>query len=322
MILRLAHVEVGVHELDRSSDFYSDVLGFEEHLRTDEAIYLRAVDEYDVWSLKLAQRSGPGLISFGLRVSSPDDLVLLRDLHDRLGIKHTTLPPAFEPGRGEGLRIRRPEGYVIDFHHEIDEVSLYGENSGVTPPMRRRGTHAGAGPVELDHVNYRLPNFKEALSYFVDELGFSISERALNPHGDLAAAWIRRTRTSHDIALLPTPGLGFHHFAYTLPDAGSLIRTADLLADAGHRSRLQFGPGRHGVSNALTMYFLDPDGNRIEFYTGDPHRDLDRPPLTWTYEEYESCGRFWWGAQPSDGFYQVTPFLEASRPSRALAGRA
>ncbi len=322
MIVRLAHVEVGVCELDRSSDFYSGVLGFQESVRTEEAIYLRAVDEYDVWSLKLAERDGPGLISFGLRVSSPEDLDHLRELHDRLGLSHTTLPAGFEPGRGEGLRVRRPEGYVIDFHHEIEEVRLDDDHGQITPPMRRRGAHAGTSPVELDHVNYRLPRFRETVSYFVDELEFSTSELGLTPDGDLAAVWIRRTRTSHDIALLPALELGFHHFSYTLPDASSLIRTADLLADAGHANLLQWGPGRHGVSNALTMYFLDPDGNRIEFYTGDPHRDLDRPPLTWTYEEYEACGRFWWGPQPSDEFRRLIPFLEPSWPAKAVARSA
>jgi catechol 2,3-dioxygenase len=160
------------------------------------------------------------------------------------------------------------------------------------------------------------------VSYFVDELGFSISEQGLTRSGDLAAAWLRRTRTSHDIALLPAPELGFHHFSYTLPDASSLMRTADLLADAGHANLLHWGPGRHGVSNALTMYFADPDGNRMEFYTGDPHRDLDRPPLTWPYEEYEGRGRWWWGPQASDEFRRLSPFLEPSWSAQSAATSA
>lgn len=170
------------------------------------------------------------------------------------------------------------------------------------------------------------PTFKETLSYFVDDLDFSTSEKALDSDGDLLAAWIRRSRSSHDIALLPADALGFHHFAYTLADADSVIRTADLLADTGHGENLVFGPVRHGVSNALTIYFLDPDGNRIEFYTGDSRRDLDRPPLTWAFEDYEAHGRFWWGGQwwdgkPKEGFRDLTPFLEASWPTKTLAGR-
>ena len=320
MIIRLAHVEVGVEDLERSRSFYVDVLGFQEQLRSEDALYLRGTDEYDLWSLKLASRGGPGLVSFGFRVSDPDDLDGLRSTHDRLGIEHTTLPAGFEPGRGEGLRVRRPEGYVIDFHHEIEEVDVLNADGTITPPMRRPGVHAGAGPTEIDHVNYRVPDFRGTLSYFTDELGFSPAEMALGEDGEPAAAWIRRTRTTHDVALLPHERPGFHHFSYLLPDAASLIRTADLLADAGHAEGLQFGPGRHGVSNAMTMYFLDPDGNRIEFYTGDVHRDLDRPPLVWSAEDYAGRGRFWWGAQPSPGFREETPFLEAGWPGRALAG--
>jgi catechol 2,3-dioxygenase len=164
-----------------------------------------------------------------------------------------------------------------------------------------------------------MPDFPGTLAYFTEELDFSIAEMALDTEQKPAAAWIRRTRTTHDVALLPFAEAGFHHFSYLVPDSAGLIRTADLLADAGHGGGIQFGPGRHGVSNAMTMYFLDPDGNRIEFFTGDVHRDLDRPPLAWSLEDYERRGRFWWGATPSPEFRQQTPILPATWPGKVAA---
>jgi catechol 2,3-dioxygenase len=317
MVIRLAHVELGVSDLERSAEFYVGALGFQESERKADALYLRGTDEYDVWSLKLVGGSDPGLISFGFRVSSPDDLGRLRDLHDRLGLESTTLPSGFEPGRGEGLRIRRPDGNAIDFHHEIDEVDVYGPDGTVRPLMRRPGTHVGATPVALDHVNLRVSDLEQTLSYFVDELDFSISERVVKPNGDVAAAWVRRTRTHHQVAMLPSTEIGCHHIAYTLPDSASLLRTADILADCGYGDGLQYGPSRHGVSNAMTMYFLDPDGNRIEFYNGDVQRDLDRPPVTWPAAQLDEIpgGRFWWGGAVPEAFGRPRPFLEAPWPN-------
>ena len=310
MILRLAHVEIGVADMQRAREFYVDLLGFQTHQSTSTALYLRAADEYDLWSLKLTQSSLPGMASFGFRVSDSDDIEGLLAQHEGLGFRCLSLPSGHEPGRGEGLRISSPEGFVIDFHHVIEEVDVHDAHGEVRHPMRRRGAMPGTPPTVLDHVNLRVVDLPQTLDYFTGTLGFSVSEQALGPDGEIVAAWTRRTRSSHDVAMVGYPTPGVHHFAYLVADGSGLLRTADLLADAGHADRLQCGPGRHGVSNALAMYLLDPDGNRIELNSGDMHRDLDRPPISWTYEDFSRHGRFWWGQAPGEAFALPTPFLD------------
>lgn len=317
MIVRLAHVEVGVQDLDRAHAFYVDVLGFQETERTVDALYLRGTHEFDVWSLKLTRSTGPGMLSAGFRVSSPDDLEQLRTTHDRLGLRNATLPAGFEPGRGEGLRVTTPSGHVIDFHHVVDEIDIHGNGSTPTPPMRRLECALGAPPTEIDHINLRVNDLETSISYWTEELDFSISEIGLAEDGSRYGAWMRRTRTTHDVACVGYPQSGMHHFAYLVTDGASMIRTADLLGDAGFADALQFGPGRHGATNALAMYFVDPDGNRIEFYSGDYHRDLDRPPIVWNHDDFNARGRFWWGRTPTDEFPIPTPLLETPWPQSA-----
>lgn len=312
MINRLAHVEVGVADLERAAEFYLGVLGFEEAYRSDQALHLRATQEYDQWSLKLTKTGGPGMISAGFRVSAPEDLDALRDLHERLGLPHADLPAGAEPGRGPGLRVKAPTGHVLDFHWEIDEIVLPPGRIGPLPPMRRLEASRGVPPAEIDHINTRVVDVPGAVEYWTEALGFRASELVVRPDGQTQAAWMRVTRRNHDVACGAWEHPGLHHFAYTVVDGQAMLRAADLLADSGHARALQFGPARHGASNALTMYFLDPDGNRIELFCGDYHRDLDRPPNVWTVDGFDAGGRFWWGVEAKDEFLVPTPLLPAA----------
>ena len=67
---------------------------------------------------------------------------------------------------------------------------------------------------------------------------------------------------------------------------------------------------RHGITDACFLYIRDPDGNRIELYAGDYVRDLDRPPVDWTLDEYQTTGLLWWGHQPPESFLAAGPVLD------------
>jgi catechol 2,3-dioxygenase len=307
MINRLSHVEVAVSDLPRARQFYCDALGLVPYAERPEAIWLRAPDEFDVWSLKLTRDSGRGLLSFGFRVSSEDALDELQRQHAGLGVAHRWLAAGEEPGRGRTLRVAAPSGHVVDFQHEIDEIQIDGPD-GVRLPTRNLHKAHGVNPTRLDHINIRTTDMDRSLVYWRDELDFSISEMDV-ADGRICHAWMRRAQGSHDVALGSDKAPGFHHFAYALRDAYMLYRAADVLADGGWRV-VEYGPGRHGITDACFMYVLDPDGNRIELYTGDYVRDLDRPPIVWSAEEFETRGLLWWGHEPPASFRLAGPVLD------------
>jgi catechol 2,3-dioxygenase len=35
-----------------------------------------------------------------------------------------------------------------------------------------------------------------------------------------------------------------------------------------HKARIDYGPGRHGITRDTTIYFFDPSGNRLEAFGG------------------------------------------------------
>lgn len=312
MITRLAHAELAVDDLAAARAFYVDVLGFEEHLAATDALHLRAPGEFDVWSVKLTAAPSAGLIAIGLRVTEPGDLARLRDLHERLGLPTRELAAGAEPGRGAGLRVRVPGGHTVDFHHEIDEVGLYDADGAPRLPTRSTHRTHGVALQRLDHVNLRVPDFPRALAYWSGDLGFSVSEVVLDDRGDPRLAWLRRNPSTHDVALGAYDRPGFHHVAFTLADVSALGAAADLVADAGFQHAMEYGPGRHGATGASAMYLKDPAGNRIELYTGDYLRDLDRPPVRWTPEAYARKGLLWWGQEPPASFREAGAVLLAA----------
>lgn len=317
MILRLAHVEVAVDDLDAAHAFYVGLLGFAEHAREPDRLLLRGAEELDCWSLALVQRDGPGLVHSAFRVGTPGDLDRLEALHERLGVAVERLPAGHEPGHGAALRVTTPDGHCAEFVHAIDEIDPYLDGRLALPLRRPAARAGGVPPTRIDHVSLRVVDVEQSLGYWSATLGFSPSELWLDADERPHIAWVRRTPRSHDVALGTAPEPAFHHFAFAVADAAALVRAADLLGDARQQQRIEWGPSRHGATGALAMYVRDPAGNRLELYAGDYARDLDRPPLRWRVPDYELQGHSWWGHPAPESFGETAPLLAPAAGSRA-----
>ncbi|MFJ7746745.1 3,4-dihydroxyphenylacetate 2,3-dioxygenase [Peribacillus sp. NPDC097295] len=307
MILRLGQIELFVTDLNKSKEFYVDVLGFIEVERTENNLYLKATEEFDKYTLILTQKPVAALGSFGLRVSTPDYLEVLKRKHDEVGIRTELCLDSPHPGRGPSLKVAEPNGHSVEFYHSMEQIDVSNPGGGVKAlPMRHTHLHRGIPPIRIDHMNLRVPDVDKALEYWNGVLGFSISEYVQGKDGKFAA-WTRANAATHDVALVKHKETALHHIAYTVDGVAGVVRTADLLADAGYRDSVEYGPGRHGVSNAFFLYIRDPDGHRIEIYSGDYNRDTDLAPIGWTQEDYEKNGRLWWGPTVPERFFETTP---------------
>jgi catechol 2,3-dioxygenase len=304
MILRIGHAELRVTDLDVARRFYVDALGFVVAAEDRDRLYLRAIEEFDVWTLTLARADAPGLGHFALRVDDPEDLDRLEALHARLDLPVQRMDAGEEPGQGETLRVLGPEGFPIEFYNEMEQLPLY--EDGVLLPMRHPGLRHGTGPLRIDHINLRTRNMTATLGYLMQELEFGMSEYIERDEA-VFGAWLRRHTGSHDIAVLAAEQSSLHHLAYIVPEAASLVRLCDALADLGFGDAVEFGPARHGVTNALFLYIRDPSGNRIELYAGDYVRDADLPPIKWPWDAFLATGRTWWGAGAPESFAETTP---------------
>ncbi|WCB95259.1 Manganese-dependent 2,3-dihydroxybiphenyl 1,2-dioxygenase [Baekduia alba] len=309
-VTRVGHVELFSADLDRSADFYVDVLGLIETERDDDHVYLRCLEDREHHTLILTRAAGNGLGHIGFRVDDPADLDALAAAYRADGIDVVEVDAEEERAQGPAIRLRDPLGFPVEFYHRVEPVA------------RTLRTHGNRGPSRLDHLNLRLPGPVDAgVAYYRERLGFLISEYALHPDGTTFAAWLHRKQTTHDVALVQGPGTLIHHVGLYVPESHDVLHVADRMAARGMQAQIEFGPGRHGITNAFFSYIRDPDDNRIEIYSGDyliPDPDFE--PVAWTAEEFEATGRLAWGARPPASMYEGQPVADWSRPpARASA---
>jgi 3,4-dihydroxyphenylacetate 2,3-dioxygenase len=284
-VVRAAHAELGVADLDASARFYVDLLGFHLTERTADALYLRAMEDTHHHSLVLRRSDLAAVGHLAYRVRTPEDVQLAADHFESLGCE-TRWVEGVENGQGPAVRVQDPVGFTIEFFHEMSRVERL---------LQRFDLQRGAQPARVDHLNIQVPDVQRAFEHWAS-LGFRCTEYIAQDDAQdtLVAVWLHRKSTVHDVALTPGPGPQLHHIGVWVADTDSVLRTCDALAAADFVPSIERGPGRHGVSNAFYVYLRDPDGHRIELYTYDYYTgDPDLIPIRWSVDDVRR--RSFWG---------------------------
>lgn len=307
-IVRLGHVEYRVTDLARARDFYVDLLGLIETARERDRIYLRCIEDREHHSLVLRQAASAGVGHLSFKVAEPDDLDRLEARFQALGLPTRRLQRDQEQGQGAALRMRDPFGFPVEYYAEMAPVEWQ---------LQKYHLHRGAAPMRVDHANVLVPDAQAGFDWYTGELGFQCAEytAAEGPGERVWASWLYRKSTVHDIAVMTGPGPAVHHIGLALGETMGVIRACDALASAGYAQSIERGPARHGISNAFFVYLRDPDGNRVELYTGDYlTSDPGRKPIRW--ELNDPRRQTLWGPPPPRRWF------EEYMPVEALEGDA
>jgi catechol 2,3-dioxygenase len=279
-ILRLSHVEVKVPDLELCTAYYTEVLGLVEVDREPERVYLKCWDEHDHHSVVLRYAPRYGLEHMSYKVEHERDLEELEHAVEGFGVAVKRVAAGEERGQGEAIRFETPSGHLMELVHRLDKVGNLLPKTN--PPPEPQGL-AGIHPPRIDHVFVTAEDVDEATRFYREALGFRLTEQLVARDGHLLGAWLERSHSPHDLALVTGPNGGLHHFAFWLDDWNEVRRAADILAY--HGVRIDVGPTRHGVTRGYTIYFFDPVGNRNEVFTGGYWVDPGVEPVTWTEEE-------------------------------------
>lgn len=294
-IVKAGHIEFLVTNLTEAKRFYIDTLGFVVTESDKGHLYLRGLEDRHHHSLVLTESGAPGVGHLAFKVAGEGGLKPLEAMVKAKGGKTAWVEAGAERGQGRGLLVEDPFGFPVEF---------YSEMKGEDWMLQRYDKYRGAKVMRLDHFNVMIPDAQAAYDWYVGSLGFTCTEltETEGPEPALWAAWLRRKHTCHDIALTTGIGPRVHHAGFTVADRGSIMDCADLLASTGYLKGMERGPGRHGVSNAFFLYLRDPDGNRIELYTGDYlSADPDWTPVRWKLNDPQRQ-TFWGAPTPASWF--------------------
>ena len=120
-----------------------------------------------------------------------------------------------------------------------------------------------SAPLRVGHVVFNVSDVARSEKFYTELVGLQVAARRDN------AAFLTCGTQHHDIALFQAPGapapseapvVGLNHVALQLSDRAALRARYDLLRERGVAVRTT----EHNVT--LSIYFQDPDGNRIELF--------------------------------------------------------
>lgn len=248
---KLGRTELNVTDLERSRNFYEQVIGLQLVCADSKSVYFRCDQDNHNVVLHQSNKSGLRLAGFMLE----DDLQfehLIRklckagiDIHE---VDYVTLSRNYQ---ARAIRIFEPRiGAVIEFYvPQIDQERPF------VPTV--------AKIQRIGHVVFNTPNYVEAVKFWRNILNFKISD-SIGESITFMRCW--PSPWHHGIGISQASQYSLHHVNFMVTEIDDVGRALARLRKS--MAPVVFGPGRHPASNSVFLYFLDPDGLTMEYSFG------------------------------------------------------
>jgi catechol 2,3-dioxygenase-like lactoylglutathione lyase family enzyme len=254
LITHLRHVDLGVPDFDTQLAFYRDLWKLSPETTDTGIAFLAAEGSPEQYQVRLRADAEKrvDLIAFGAETAA--DVDALAEKLGRDGVTLVSTPDKLQtPGGGYGFRFFDLEGRTI-------EVS-----SDVAVRTHRRVEEGESVPVKLSHVVINSPQPEALVAWYDRHLGFSLSDTLFSPHMGEMMYFLRCNPQHHSLAIARCPHVSLHHASFELRGIDEYMRGTGRLLRAGVEK--VWGPGRHLAGNNTFSYFLDPQGNTVEYTT-------------------------------------------------------
>jgi catechol 2,3-dioxygenase-like lactoylglutathione lyase family enzyme len=119
-----------------------------------------------------------------------------------------------------------------------------------------------AEPLQMQHVGFMVPDVARAARFYVERLGFRITDLLRGRGAFLRAAG---RGEHHQLFLVKTaePQPKWHHVSFTVENIDALMTGANIMQRRGWTSDV--GIGRHRASSTLFYYITNPGGGQSEY---------------------------------------------------------
>ena len=262
LITHLRHVDLGVPDFDRQLAFYTDLWKLSPETTDTGIAFLAAEGSPEQYQVRLRADAEKrvDLIAFG--AESAADVDALAEKLGREGVTLVSTPDKLQtPGGGYGFRFFDLEGRTV-------EVS-----SDVAVRQHRRVEEGESVPVKLSHVVINSPQPEALVAWYDRHLDFKLSDTLYSPHMGEMMWFLRCNPQHHSLAIARCPHVSLHHASFELRGIDEYMRGTGRLLRAGVEK--VWGPGRHMAGNNTFSYFLDPQGNTVEYTTELENLDED-----------------------------------------------
>jgi len=149
---------------------------------------------------------------------------------------------------------------------------------GLAQPDQPR--HGLRGPIQ--HLTLATHDVDAIEKFYVEKLGFLVSDRVRKPDGTVATCFMRSNHEHHTLACFRADVVGVDHHSYEAGDWSVIKDWCDRMG--ANEVPLMWGPGRHGPGNNLFIFIEDPDRNWIEI-SAELEVMYDRPIKDWPHAE-------------------------------------
>ena len=257
-VTSLGYLGIGVSDLAAWKTYALDVLGIEV-IERGSRLDLRYDEQ--VWRLSLAASGEDDLTFIGLEVNSIEALEALAKALKEKGISVDQGSEALCAERGVSAMIccEDPFGLAVELY--------FGERLAVNPfkPARE---HAGfvTGDMGLGHNVLSAPDEAAATGFFIESLGFNLSDHVLlGPEGrQLRLTFMHCNSRHHSLAIAPIPApKRLNHIMMEAATMDEVGRTLDIV----QRSNVPVSSslGKHTNDMMVSFYMQTPSGFDIEY---------------------------------------------------------
>ncbi len=277
-IQALGYLGIGTHNLQDWSAFAIGQLGLQQVDRGGNSRAFRMDDRRQRIIVDADQPVADRF--YGWEVANAAALDALAARLEAHGVAVTRPPQARADQRFVGglISFRDPDGTQLEAFHSPMLADT---------PFQPSRDIAGfrTGPLGMGHIVLMVPDLETTLAFYVDLLGFKVSDYIRTP---LQACFLHVNPRHHSLAIFQHPHRhGMHHLMMELnclDDVGQGYDIAQSVSD-----RVAVSLGRHPNDYMTSFYTRTPSDFLVEYGWGA--REID--DATWTPTEMTTIASFW-----------------------------
>lgn len=281
-VIGLGYLGLYATDLDAWRSYATKILGLQDVSNTEEEATDTVRFRADEWGWRFAIHKGDsgGAAYVGWQVANAAALTSLRDRLTRAGIEVNADPDcASARGVQQLIWCIDPDGHRLEF--------FYGPLLPKSPFISPRGLTFITDELGLGHVFFFVSDLASAKNFYLDTLGFRLSD-TIEFHGR-QVHFAHVNPRHHSLAFVQNNDIGpaLGHFMLEVTSIDDVGRTLDAVNV--HGVPLTETLGRHTNDLAISFFIKNPSGSEIEF--GCDGRIVD--DSTWRVSNYDATSL--WG---------------------------